>query len=69
MLVLRYMLDPRPGSEVKAGVQGGAEMFRQIKDLKRRDIVGKSKKKGERQGRKHLRKEKGRQVCGTWRYI
>ena len=48
MLVLRYMLDPRPGSEVKAGVQGGAEMFRQIKDLKRRHIVGKSKRKGER---------------------
>ena len=48
MSVLRYILDSRPGSEVKAAVHRKAEKFMQIKDLKWRDIMGKSKMKWER---------------------
>lgn len=48
MPVLRYTLDSRPGSEVRAGVHSMAEKFTQIKDLKWRDIMGKSQMKHER---------------------
>lgn len=57
MSVLRYILDSRPGSEVKAGVHSKTEKSTQIKGLKWREIMGKSQIKQESYSRNTPKKE------------